>query len=102
MEPEENKNSECELFCFAALADEFNSTIYSDATGKFPVPLFHGNCYVMIVYFYDANAILVRPMKNRKKTLVEMFQEVYNFLLKHNMTPKVHAMDNKCSKLLLD
>ena len=88
MEPGENKNAECELFCFAALADELNSTIYSNATGNFPVPLYHGNQYVMIVYVYDANAILVRPMKNREKeTMVETFKEVYTFLIKRNMTP---------------
>ena len=69
MEPEEDKSAECELFCFAALAKEFNNTIYSDATGKFPVPSCHGNQYVMIVYVYDANAILVRPMKLEKKKL---------------------------------
>ena len=67
MEPEEDKTADCELFCFAALAEEFNSAIYSDATGKFPVPSYHGNRYVMIIYVYDANAILVRPMENRKK-----------------------------------
>ena len=103
MEPEENKNAKCELFCFAALAEDFNSTIYSDATGKFPVPSYHGNRYVMIVYVYDANAILVRPMKNREKeTMVETFQQIYDFLIKRNMTPKLHVMDNECSKLLSD
>ena len=35
MEPEENKTADCKLFCFAALAEEFNNTIYFDATGKF-------------------------------------------------------------------
>ena len=63
MEPEENKTADCEIFCYAALAEEFNNTIYSDATGKFPVPLYHGNRYVMIIYVHVENAILVRPMK---------------------------------------
>ena len=80
MEPEEDKNADCELFCFAALAEEFNSTIYSDATGKFPVPSYHGNRYVMIIYVYNANTILVHPMENRKKeTMVNTFTDVYNF-----------------------
>ena len=64
MHPTEERNADCEMFCFASLAEEFNNTIYSDATGKFTIPSFHGNRYVMVVYVYHANAILVRPMKN--------------------------------------
>ena len=42
-------------------------------------------------------------MKNREKeTMVETFIDIYKFLLKYNMTPKLHVMDNKCLKLLLD
>ena len=72
--PNEDKNAPCELFCYAALAEEFDNTIYSDATGKFPIPSYHGNRYVMVVYVYEPNAILVRPMKNREKeTIVKNF-----------------------------
>ena len=89
------------MFYFAAFADEFNSTVYSDATGIFPVPSYHGSRYVMIVYVYDANAILARPMKNQEKeTMVETFEEVYEFLEKRKLTPKLHVMDNECSKIL--
>ena len=42
-------------------------------------------------------------MKNREKeTMVETFKDIYKFLLKRNMIPKLHVMDNKCSKLLSD
>ena len=103
MEPEEDKTADWELFCFAALAEEFNNTIYSHATGKFPVPSYNGNRYVMIIYVYDANAILVRPMENRKKeTMVNTFTDVYNFLKRRKLAPKLHIMDNECSKVLLD
>ena len=34
----EDRNTNCELVCHVALAEEFNNIIYSDATGKFPVP----------------------------------------------------------------
>ena len=103
MEPEENKTADCKLFCYAVLAEEFNNTIYSDATGKFPVPSYHGNCYVMIIYVYNANAILVHPMKNREKeTMVNTFKEVYDFLKQRKLTPKLHIMDNECSKVLMN
>lgn len=32
MHPTEDQNADCEMFCFASLAKEFNNTIYSDAT----------------------------------------------------------------------
>ena len=67
MNPIEETYAPCELFCYAALADKFDNTIYSDATGKFPVPSYHGNRYVMVIYVYEANAILVSPTVNRKK-----------------------------------
>ena len=82
MNPDEDKNTACEMFCFAALAKEFDNTVYSDATGKFPVPSYHGNRYVMLTYVYDANAILVRPMKNRDKdTMLTTFKGIYKYLI---------------------
>ena len=44
---------------------------YTDLTGHFPYTSSRGNQYVMVAYHYDANAILVQPVKNRnKQTLV--------------------------------
>jgi hypothetical protein len=37
---------------------------YSDLTGRFPVQSELGNLYVLVLYAYDANAILVEPLKN--------------------------------------
>ena len=101
MHPPEDKNAPCDLFCYAALADEFDNTIYSDATGKFPVPSYHGNRYVMVVYAYEPNAILVCPMKNREKeTIVQTFKNIYNYLIRRKFKPKLHVMDNECSTIL--
>ena len=52
MNPIEEKDSLCKLFCYAAPVNDFDDTIYSDAMGKFPVPSYHGNNYVMIIYVY--------------------------------------------------
>ena len=41
-------------------------------------------------------------MKNREKeTMVKTFTEVYDFLQLRKLTPKLHIMDNKCSKVLM-
>ena len=103
MNPIEEKGAPCELFCYASLAEEFDNTIYSDATGKFPVPSYHGNRYIMVVYVYEANAILVRPMVNREKeTIVATFTDIYDYLTKRKFTPKLHVLDNECSNILKD
>jgi hypothetical protein len=38
---------------------------YSNLTGNFPVYSQQGNLYVLVVYLYDTNAMLIEPMKNR-------------------------------------
>ena len=67
-----------EIFCFAALADSTQGTIYTDLPGKFPVRSFKGHRYIFLVYVYDINAILVRPMKSCKISSMEKhFQDIY-------------------------
>ena len=66
IEPDEigsNANTCTNLFiCAIVRATNKN---YSDLTGKFPMQSALGNKYVLIVYHYDANAIIAEPLKNR-------------------------------------
>ena len=97
--PTAEANATCEVYCFAALADSIKGTIYSDLTGKFPIRLYKGNQYIFLAYVYDANAILVRPMRNREATsMVTAFQDIYEYLTQRNFKPQLHVMDNECSK----
>ena len=57
--PVPDYNAPCKLFCFAALANTIDHTIYSDLTGKFPIWSYKGNQYIFLTYVYDANEILV-------------------------------------------
>jgi hypothetical protein len=41
-------------------------TMLSNQTGQFPIQSSCGNKYIMVVVEIDSNAILVKPMKNRK------------------------------------
>ena len=53
-------------------------TTYSDQTGRFPHRLSRGNKYVMIMYNYDANAILSAPLKNRQaKSITEAWMYLH-------------------------
>eukprot|EP00957_Ditylum_brightwellii_P075240 5717677-Ditylum_brightwellii.AAC.1 len=53
---------------FATIIDE--GKIYTDQTEKFLVISSKGNRYIMVIYAYDANCILVEPMKNRTERYI--------------------------------
>eukprot|EP00957_Ditylum_brightwellii_P118907 9068931-Ditylum_brightwellii.AAC.1 len=59
---QEEDNMKIQL-AFATIIDK--GKIYIDQTGKFPVVSSKSNRYIMVIYVYDANCILVEPMKNR-------------------------------------
>jgi hypothetical protein len=73
---------------------------YSDLTGRFPVHSSQGNLYVLVVYLYDANAILVQPLKNRSEgEQIKAYETIVNRIPTH-LQPKVHWMDNEASTAL--
>ena len=88
-----------EMFCFAALADQNEHTMYSDLAGRFPVRSFSGMNYIFVAYVYSINAILIRPMKSRSdECMVATFKDVYQYLQDRGLGPKLHVLDNECSK----
>ena len=55
--------------------------LYSNLTGKFPIQSSLGNKYILIVYYYDANAIVVKPLKERTAgAIAQVYPKVYNYL----------------------
>jgi len=73
--------------------------MYTDQTGKFPKKSSKGNHYIMVLIKIDSNTILVKAVKNRSAG--EMIR-AYLVLIycRHNadITPKMHILDNECSK----
>ena len=55
------------IFCFAALVDKQNGTLYTDATGALPVVSLEGNQYYFVAYDYDTNAIFCRAAQIFKR-----------------------------------
>ena len=88
-----------EMFCFAVVNESKAGTIYSDLTGRFPVQSFTGMQYIFVAYIYTKNAILIRAMPNRTdESMVKVFKEVYETFEERNWKPKIHILDNECSK----
>jgi hypothetical protein len=75
--------------------------IYTDQTGQFPVVSSKSNKYIMILYDYDSNAILAKPIKERTAPeLLRAFQVMEQELVARGPKPKLMKLDNEASKLL--
>ena len=81
------------------LATDTTGTVYSDLTGKFPVTSLAGNKYVLVLYDYDSNAILFRPMRNRSdEQALAAYASIYDYLSARNCKPRLNIMDNEASQ----
>jgi hypothetical protein len=82
--------------------DEPEGRSYSDLTGRFPCKSDRGNQYVLVLYVYDDNAILVEPVKNRSES--EQVKAYKSLLERANKGSqlKMHWMDNEASKAVKD
>ena len=53
-------------FCFAAIIQPAAGQIHTDQTGKFVVASKKsGNNYILVLYDYDSNSILVEALRSR-------------------------------------
>jgi hypothetical protein len=75
--------------------------IYTDQTGRFPVVSIKGNKSIMILYYYDSNAILAQSIKDRTAPgLLKAFQGMEQELVARGLEPNLMKLDNEASKLL--
>ena len=74
------------------------NAIYSDQTGVFPIISSRGYRYIMFVYIYDINAILLLCLKNKAyEEHLHTFKDFHTLLLHRGLQPKYCRMDNECS-----
>jgi hypothetical protein len=60
-----------------------------------------GNKYMLILYDYDSNSILVEPMKNRSdEEALRAYSVLYTELTQHGLKPQLNIMDNEASKAI--
>ena len=73
--------------CFAAL-QEITGNTYSDQTGAFLTTSTWGYKYIMVMYDYDSNAIIIQPTKNKTaQAMVEAFNLLHKRLTKAGFRP---------------
>ena len=78
-------------------------TGYMDLTGRFPQRSSRGNNYILIVYHYEANAIIAKAIKDRTATTItNTWKEIHKGFSQSNNSPKIYVLDNEKSKMLTD
>ena len=76
---------------------------FSDLTGRFPIQSNRGTNYIFVLYDYDSNAILVRPLRNRSAHKIHrVFTSVHTYLVTCGLRPRLHTLDNEASTILKD
>jgi hypothetical protein len=84
---------------YAVVVDQ--GQLYTNLTGKFPVPSSKGNSYVMVCYVYDCNYVKVIPMKYRSASeWVKSYDTVHQELTVKGFKPKLQTLDNEASAAL--
>ena len=68
---------------------------FNDLTGAFPHKSRIGNVYVMVMYDYNSNAILDKPIKNRHEaTILNVFLNIHKVLKSRGSEPPFYIMGN--------
>ena len=95
---EKEKTHDCLSFIILVPSKYKDGLAYSDQTGRFPFASSRGHEYFYVMYCYDANAILVKPIKNRKsRTLVEAWDTTHKRLTKNGHKVTMYILDNEFS-----
>jgi hypothetical protein len=58
----DDNESIANVFCFGGFADKNKGVVYNYMTGSFPFILLDGSVCFYIMYHYEANAILAKPI----------------------------------------
>jgi hypothetical protein len=92
------RDSSCDVFCYAALADKHTGTMYTDANGALPAVSLEGNQYYFVAYAYDPNYIFAKPIPNlRDETILDVFDKVFQELRSKGFKPTFNVTDNQAA-----
>jgi hypothetical protein len=98
IEPQE-PNNQVTNQAFATI--EETGKVYTDQTGAFPITSSNGYKYMLVMYHYDTNAILVEPLKTRHgNEILRGYQKLYTHLTNRGFKPTTYWLDNEASTAL--
>ena len=87
------------VFCFGAFADRHLGVVYNDLMGNFPFVLFDGSVCFLVMYHYEANAILATPIAGLvDSSIFNAYKANFDKLAQKGFKPKLNVMDNQAKK----
>ena len=74
--------------------------IYKDQTGVFNQISSKGYKYIIVLYYYDSNAIIAEPLKSRMQIeILQVYKKLHGYLTKLGLCPKLKWLDNEASRI---
>ena len=96
-----NDDSNANVFVFAAFTNKQTGTLHSDVTGAFPFMSLEGNVCFLVVYDYEANAIMAMPIANfTDTTILAGYHQQFEFLESKGHKIQLNVMDNQASNVI--
>ncbi len=87
------------IFCFGAFAYRNSGIVYHDLTGLFPFMSFDGSVWVFVLYHYESNVILAKPITGLDDmTIFTVYKTYFEELTAKEYKPQVNIMDNQATK----
>ncbi len=89
------------VFCFGAFTDKISGVVYNDLTRNFPFMSIDGSVCFFVMYHYEMNAILVKPIANLDDCIIfEAYKDLFETLEAKGYKPKMNVMDNQATKFI--
>ena len=86
------------LFTFFTKIINHKRKIATDPTGKSPVTSNRRNKYQFVLYYYDSNCTLIRPIKLRADSeFIRLFTDPHEHLLTRGLKPSYTKLENEAS-----
>jgi len=86
------------IFAFGAFADKTSGVVYHDLTGSFPFMSFDGSVCFFVLYHYESNAILAKPIAGMDDvSIFNAYKFYFEHLTKKGYKPKLNVMDNQAT-----
>ncbi len=88
-----------DVFCFGAFADRQSGVVYNNLTGNFPFVSFNGSVCFLVIYHYEANAIMAMPIARLDdQSIFNACKANFHKLAQKGLKPKLNVMDNQATK----
>ena len=94
--PQESHKTQ-EIF-IALFATDTHGVVYTNLMGKFPHQSSSGMKYILILYHYDSNAILLKTLRNRSDIeTLKAYKDLYYYPDARGLSPCLNTLDNEAS-----